>query len=338
MERYDHEHRFRVDVARTAMRIVGALDDPRPLVEPVGQLECKSCAYEQWCAEQMGPDDPSTAINVGGLTPREWLALRRMGVGSTAALSAVDPDDPDFFEDYFPEVANLSRDQARARLTKAIVRAQMICEGIEIARDGEGPVVVPEADVEVDVDIEYDIENRVYLWGVRVRRGMDECSAQYLADFVEWEPLTDASERELAARFAAWLRAQCEDAAAAGHSIKVFHWSHPERSKLVSLLGIGEVGDLVDPETGVFVDLVKVFNAHFVSLHGSGIKKVAPQFGFAWRVADPGGAISQTYLAKVQTSTDPEEVEAAKEWLLSYNEDDNAAMATIRDGMRSWTI
>ncbi len=45
---------------------------------------------------------------------------------------------------------------------------------------------------------------------------------------------------------------------------------------------------------------------------------------------------SQTYLSKVHTSTDPNEVARAKEWLLSYNEDDNAAMAKIRDGMRSW--
>ncbi len=27
---------------------------------------------------------------------------------------------------------------------------------------------------------------------------------------------------------------------------------------------------------------------------------------------------------------------SAKDWLLTYNEDDNAAMAAIRDGMRSW--
>ena len=62
----------------------------------------------------------------------------------------------------------------------------------------------------------------------------------------------------------------------------------------------------------MFVDLEKVFKANFVSLHGSSIKKVAPHFGFAWRVDDPGGAISQTYLSKVHTSTDPDEVAKAK--------------------------
>jgi RNase_H superfamily len=107
-----------------------------------------------------------------------------------------------------------------------------------------------------------------------------------------------------------------------GRSSKAF-WNWPK------------YGDLIDPKTGVFVDLEQVFKANYVSLHGSSIKKVAPLFGFTWRVNDPGGAISQTYLSKVHTSTDPDEVARAKEWLLTYNEDDNAAMAKIRDGMRT---
>ena len=337
LERYDHEHGFRVKVADNARRVTGGDDDPQPLVEPVGQDECGSCPYEEWCAQQMGDDDPSAAISVGGLGIREWLALRRLGVTTTAALSALDPDDPLFFDDYFAEVSNLSRAEARKRLIGAIGRAEMICDGIEVARTGDGPANVPAADVEIDLDIEWDIDNRVYLWGARLRRGGDESTARYITDFVEWAPLDSTREHDLAARFLAWLRAQWDAAVAAGQTLTVFHWSHPERSKLISILGLAEVGDLVDPENGVFMDLEKVFNSNFISLHGSGIKKVAPNFGFAWRVDDPGGAISQTYLSTVRSSNDPHEVAAAKEWLLSYNEDDNAAMAAIRDGMCSWT-
>lgn len=337
LERYDHEHGFRVKVADTARRIRGAADDPPPLVEPVGQDECRKCPYEQSCAEQMGPDDPSTAISVGGLSTREWLTLRMMGVSTTAALSAVDTEDPLFLDDYCAEVSHLTRDQARNRLIGAIERAEMICDGIEIARTGDGPADVPVADVEIDVDIEWGIDGRVYMWGARVRRASDESTAQYVTDFVDWKPLDASRERELAIRFASWLRAQRDAADAAGRALRVFHWSHPERSKLISILGLAEVGDLVNPETGVFMDLAKVFKANFLSLHGSSIKKVAPIFGFTWRVDDPGGGISQTYLSAVHSGADPQEVAAAKEWLLSYNEDDNAAMATIRDGMRSWT-
>lgn len=160
--------------------------------------------------------------------------------------------------------------------------------------------------------------------------------ARYISDFTDWEPLDEQAERALAARFAAWLRAQRTAAEAAGETLRVFHWSHPEWSKLHSILGADEVDDLTNPEDGVFTDVEKVFKAHFTALRGSGIKKVAPLFGFRWRVDDPGGAVSQTYLATVHTATDANDVAAAKHWLLSYNEDDAAAMAAIRDGLRRW--
>ena len=336
LERYDHEHGFRIKVADTARYIVGDSDDPRPLVEPVGQTECGSCPYEAWCAEQMVPDDPSTAINIGRLSPREWLTLRRMGIATTAALSAVDVDDALFFDEYFPEVRHLGPTMARKRLEAAVERAQMICDGISVTRLDGGPIDVPTADIEIDVDIEFDIEGTVYMWGARVRHGGDESTAVYVSDFVEWGPLDGPSERELARRFTAWLRAQREAAEAAGESLQVFHWSHPERSRLRSILGEAEVEDLIGSEAGLFVDLEKVFKSTFFSLHGSSIKKVAPQFGFRWHASDPGGATSQLYLAEVRANPGTEEAAAAKRWLLTYNEDDNAAMATIRDGMREW--
>ena len=55
LERYDHEHDFRVKVATTARRVAGGPDDPPLLVQPVGQKDCRTCPYDTWCAEQMGP-------------------------------------------------------------------------------------------------------------------------------------------------------------------------------------------------------------------------------------------------------------------------------------------
>lgn len=336
LERYDHEHAFRVKVAEIARRITGGDDDPEPLVEPIGQAECQKCPYGQRCAEQMGVDDPSAAITIGRLGSREWLTLRRMGVTTTAALCAVDPDDEVFFDRYFAELRHLSLGEARKRLAAAIGRAEMICNGVELERTSAGPVEVPVADIEIDLDIEYDLDNRVYIWGARLRYGADDSTAKYVNDFIEWYPLSSLKEQALAARFVTWLRRQRTAAEEAGQSLKVFHWSHAERSKLTKVLGEAEVWDLLDPETGVFIDLEKVFKANFVSLHGSSIKRVAPQYGFTWRVDDPGGAISQTYLSQVRISTNEHEVAAAKTWLLTYNEDDTAAMAKVRDGMRTW--
>lgn len=82
LERYDHEHAFRVKVAHRALQIVGSPGDPQPLVTPIGQAECGSCPYEAPCAAAMG-DDSSAAITVGRLDTREWRTLRSMGVTTT---------------------------------------------------------------------------------------------------------------------------------------------------------------------------------------------------------------------------------------------------------------
>ena len=335
LDRYDHEHAFRVKVAQTALQITGGPDDPAPLVVPIGQSECEKCPFDQWCESQMDPDDPSTAITKGRLDAREYLALRRLGVDSTAALAVVDPDDPEFFDAYFAEVSNQSRAQARKKLATLVRRAKMIDDGVQLEPYDDGPIVVPSADIEIDFDIENDVNNRVYMWGVRIRRGTDDSTAEYLTDFIAWEPLDADAERELALRFVEWLRTQREAAAAAGQNIAVFHWSNHEIAKLKSILGLAEVSDLIHPQNGVFIDLRTVFDTTFFSLHGSSLKKVAPIFGFGWDVEDPGGSVSQLYLARVHNG-DPQEAEDAKRWLLSYNKDDTAATAAVRDGMRDW--
>jgi predicted RecB family nuclease len=345
LERHDHEHAFRVKVARRALQIGGSLGDPQPLVTPIGQAECGSCPYEAPCAAAMG-EDPSAAITVGRLDTREWRTLRSMGVSTTLELAELDFDDAAFFTTYASEVAHHSPEKARKRLAAAVERAAMIRDGIDVWPNGGGPVEVPTATVEIDVDIESDRDNRVYMWGARVRRGADDATAVYVPDFTEWEPLDEESEYALAERFAHWLRDQRIAAESDGGTLRVFHWSHPEWSNLKRILGADTVRDLIgnrggdgtdDADGGLFTDLEKVFKQHFTALRGTSIKKVAPLFDFHWRVKNAGGAISQSYLSTAQTSVDQSEADAAKAWLLSYNEDDNRAMAKIRDGMRAWT-
>jgi predicted RecB family nuclease len=342
LERYDHEHAFRVKVAHRALEIVGSPGDPPPLVTPIGQAECGSCPYEAPCAAAMG-DDPSAAITVGRLDTREWRTLRSMGVTTTLELAELNFDDADFFTTYAAEVAHHSPKRARQRLAAAVERAAMIRDGIELWPNRDGPVDVPTATVEIDVDMESDQQGRVYMWGARVRQDCDDATAVYVSDFTMWERLDAESEYALAERFAQWLRDQRVAAEADGGTLRVFHWSHPEWSNLKRILGGDAVRDLIgdregdgsdDRDDGLFVDLEKLFKQHFTSLRGTSIKKVAPLFDFHWRVENASGATSQTHLSTVQTSADKSEVDAAKAWLLSYNEDDNRAMANIRDGMR----
>lgn len=328
LERYDHEHAFRLKVAAAAQQ-AAAGGNGRLLVEPVGQAECRTCPYRQTCADQMGPHDPSTALTVGGLDVREWVTLRRMGITTVGELAGVDPNNGDFLDTYHREVSHRGREHARSRLAGAAQRAAMIRDGIAIKRIAGHPV--PAADIDIDIDIEWSADGLVYLWGARVRLAGDETTAVFVP-FVDWHIRDAGGERLLAERFAGWIRAVRDLAALAGRSIRVYHWSPAETSRLESILG-SQAADLLDPDTGVFTDLEQVFNTNFFSVHGSSIKVVAPIFGFAWRAQDAGGALSQNHLATVQSGRCG--AEAARDWLLSYNADDTAALAAIRDGMTS---
>jgi predicted RecB family nuclease len=220
---------------------------------------------------------------------------------------------------YLPEVTHL-RDPL-GRLTTAVRRARMIRDGRNLERDTTGAITIPRADVEIDFDIEWDPDDRVYLWGALVNRpGADPV----YHPLVTWDLLDDHGAVELAARFAGWLREQIAAADAAGQSLLVYHYAHPEPTYLKRLLGETEVGDILSR----FVDLLPVVRQHYFGLHGLGIKKVAPEFGFKWRDEDPGGLQSQLWLIAAREGDD-----AARRRVLAYNEDDVRATHAIRNGI-----
>ncbi len=323
LERYDHEHDFRVQVAAVASRRTGSDTDPAPLVVPIWQQECDLCPWRDYCAATLGPEAPSMAITSGRLDVREWLALAEAGVSTTVALADLDPDSPTFQGAYLPLVRHQAA--ALARLRCAIERAQMIRDGESLRRTTTGPLTVPSADVEIDFDIEWDVDDHVYLWGARVRRGGE---ATY-HPFVSWEVLDESTEKDLAVSFVAWLRETVVAADELGESVAVFHYSTPEPNYLKKVLGEEAVADLLP----LFVDLLPLLRANFMGVHGLGIKKVAPAFGFNWRDDDPGGLQSQGWLLDARSGADEPVRLAARQRLLRYNEDDVAATAAIRDGM-----
>ena len=89
LERYDHEHDFRVLVAQNAQQRTGSASDPEPLVQPVGQEECLTCAWAPVCVDLLPPDDLSRAL-LGTLSVREYLALRQQGVATIDDLADAD--------------------------------------------------------------------------------------------------------------------------------------------------------------------------------------------------------------------------------------------------------
>ena len=196
--------------------------------------------------------------------------------------------------------------------------------GIDYEPSGAWPEI-PSADVEVDFDIEWDFENRIYLWGLRVRQGQDDTTAVF-DPVVSYDPIDDDDAARLAAQLASRLGAVVADAETLGRSVTVFHWSHPERSMTSKY---PEVAELLEGRT---VDLRAWFDTHFLTQGGSSLKAVAPLLGFEWSVEDAGGAQSQVKidLARPQGP----EADAARAWLARYNECDVAVQAAIRDGLR----
>ena len=325
LERYDHEHAFRLKVAVTAALITGAGDDPEPLVVPVGQKECADCPYELRCAEQMGPEDASAAINRARLDPREWQTLRRMGVTTTGALAELDPGDPAFFDEYYPEVSQHSRKQALKRLSAVVLQAQMICEGIDFQPISGAPVEVPAADVEIDFDIEWDTAGRIYQWGLRVRDGQNDSTARY-EPIVSFDSLDDDGELALAERAAAIIGQLRAEAEAAGRTVAVYHWHHVEVSMTRRFACVTTALD------GITLDLRAWFLRTFHVRGEASIKAVAQFFGFTWAVDDPGGRLSMGKI-EVARGTGADALDA-RQWCLDYNESDVAAQAVIRDGVR----
>lgn len=326
LERYDHEHDFRVKVAQTASRITGSAADPDPLVVPIGQKECADCPYLQWCSDVMGSEDASAAITRDRLDVREWRVLRNLGIATTAELAELQPEDPEFFELYYPEVAVHGRERALQRLQRAVRQARMICQGVDFEPIQGAAVHVPAADIEIDFDIEWDKSGRIYQWGLRIRDGQDDATARY-APIVSFEPLDDERELELAGQAAAVIAGLREQARQAGRSIAVYHWHHVEVSMTRKFAGVQAALD------GITLDLWSWFTSTFHVRGDASIKAVAQFFGFAWAVDDPGGRVSQAKIeiARAGGADAPE----ARQWCLSYNESDVAAQAVIRDGVRA---
>ena len=326
LECYDHEHGFRVQVATTARRITGSGDDPEPLVVPIGYKDCPACPYEQWCAEQMGPDDASVAITRGRLDTREWRTLRRMGFRTVDALADLEPEDPAFFDEYYPEVTHLSRTQALKRLRGAVQQAQLIRDGIYFEPKADALVDVPRADIEIDFDIEWDNSNRIYQWGLRVREGQDEQTARY-EPVVSFDYLDDGSELALAEQAATRIMQLRAEAEKAGKTVAVYHWHHVEVSNTRKFDCVTAALD------GITIDLLSWFAKTFRVQGSAGIKSIAQLLGFTWTVDDPGGRLSMLKI-DVARAGGPD-ADEAKQWCLSYNESDVAAQSAIRDGLRA---
>lgn len=320
LARYDHEHAFRFDVADVARRRRGGADDPAPLVLPIGHEECAGCPWASVCVETLADDDLSRELG-GVLSVREYLTLRALKVVTVNDLAGTELDDV-LTEDYHQEVAH--RQNRAARLKKAHLHAELAKAGLVIRWRPDAPPV-PTADVEYDVDCEWSPPpERVYLWGVL--RTVEKTSTY--TPFLNLSVAGVQDEYDLAERFLRWLDGFIRADVAAGRTVKVFHYHHPERSQLRRIASasgrdLPEMSAEATPE--FWTDLCKIVEKSLDSRIGHGLKPIAVHAGFRWSDDDPGGLQSQTWYEQARAGD-----AAATTRLLAYNKDDVAATAELR--------
>ena len=331
LERYDHEFEFRRRIAETA-KLQDTPDAPEPLVRPIIIEECDGCPFHDVCLEMTSPDDPSRHITSGRLGVREWNALHSLGITTLTDLAALDPSDPKL--DHYWAEAEHPEKKARQRLSEAITRAQMRLDDEQLRRITTGPIHVPRADVEVDFDIEWDGDERIYLWGLLANDQDESC----VVSEAEWSELDDQGEQELANQAIRRIFALREGAEARGQSFAVYHYSHPEISKVRRLLDRGGMAYSVEEweafTSRYFVDLHPIVKEHFIGVDGLGLKQVAPWAGFEWEDEDPGGEQSLEWIEEARTATDVAARQAAVQRILSYNTDDLRATLAVRNVLR----
>lgn len=328
LDRYDHEHAFRVDVAAVARQQTGrpALD-PQPLVRPIVNAECSRCQWWEHCRPQLDAEDVSLRIDKGALDLREITTLRRHGIATITDLVGTDLDR--LLTTYLPEVTH--RGGAEPRLRLAARRARMLVEGVTFSRETSGPIELPAAEVEIDFDIESSAEGRIYLWGFLIRSGEGQHVYQ---EFSRFHDLDDAAEAALARDVFGWLRSLVD----ADASTAVYHYSGYEVARIRGLAE-RERDPLLDWAAAYaeehFIDLLETVKTHYFGASGLGLKLIAQHVGFRWRDDDPGGLNSQRWFAEAVHAADPDVRAEARTRVLEYNEDDVRATSQLRAWLRA---
>lgn len=322
LDRYDHEHAFRVDVADAARRRTADGQGPEPLVLPIGHKECGDCEWAAACVDTLPDDDLSNELRAD-LSIREYLTLRTAGITTVADLAVADADEL-LTDEYHGETAHLA--QRARRLRKARLNAELAVAGVAIRLRDDAPAV-PSVDVGYDVDCEWSADGFVYLWGVLRTEGD---TSEYVP-FLDLAVADDEAEYALTAKFLQWLDGQVRTDHEMGRTTAIYHYSSAELIRLkrvTSAVGrpLPTLCEEASPEA--WVDLLPVVQNSVESRWGCGLKIVATYgAGFEWRDDEPGGLQSQVWREEALAGD-----AAAAQRILEYNEDD--VRATIRT--RSW--
>jgi len=310
----------------------------------VGKSECVSCERRSLCRDMAGPDDPSFAFNVGRPNQAGWAYLYEHGGDTVAALADFEPA---MHADAFRAADKAFSKNARTpALAEVVLRAQMIRDGVPLRKrtvprlSGKSvrPITrkIPRADVAIDFDVEWADDGYVYQWGALMRRRLPDGSWP-VGDYDSltrlcFDALDNASAKALSEDFFAGLRRFVEAEQQAGRTVRIYHWTAPEKTKSKEALrqSDAQIANTIDELLpGIRIDLKKWVEDGWWSAQGYSIKVVAPACGFKWDVDDPGGEMSMIKVELCRARAG--DWEAAQTWLRDYNRSDCAAQSAIRD-------
>ncbi|HYH28820.1 MAG TPA: TM0106 family RecB-like putative nuclease [Pseudonocardia sp.] len=317
---------------RLAVATAAATGAPA-MAEPSRITECRRCPWWPTCEAALERAEDVSLVVRGEFAG----ALREVGVGTVAALAALDPAaEPPVEVPGLPFADLVALARARRRGLTVVRRVPQ--------------VPVPRADVEVDIDMESFGESGAYMWGTLLRhpggrRPGDEPDG-YRA-FATWEPVPTVDEARSFAEFWSWLSAVRARATATGRSFAAYCYNEQAENRWLlasagRFAGLPGVPPLAEVEAFIahpgWVDLFAVVSDWFLCAQGKGLKRIAPAAGFAWRDAEAGGENSMRWYRDAVgmdgAPPDPQQ----RERLLTYNADDVAATHRLREWMTSPAI
>lgn len=291
-----------------------------PLAGPEWSSDCADCPWRDVCLGMLTEHGRGGHITLlPGVTPIRAVPLYRLGITDVATLASWDPLGSD---DIVP--------------ARHIYAARVSLDGRVHLAPGVDAVDLPRGDIEVDIDTEFTDE-LVYMWGVRV---IDHTTGDVVARTFDDYTETEAGERDIFVAAWEYLRDIVAQARGAGRTVRIYHYSHVEKTKMAGLAdkydghpGVPTgraVADLFD--SGAVVDLFPILSKQLVwPTRSHSIKKLAVFAGFSWRDETPGGDMSLIWYELACNDPDPAVRDANRTRLREYNGDDVRAQAYLRD-------
>lgn len=314
---YDDDFAAALDVIDNAQARDRGEDVPA-LTSPEWSSACAECPWRQVCLDELQAHGTGGHITLlPGITPLKAIRWYERGITDVASLARQDP---------------LAGDDAAA---KAIYTARVALDGHAHLAPDVDEVDLPRADVEIDIDAEFTDE-LVYMWGVRVT---DTTTGEVTEHTFDDYTGTGDGERDAFVAMWALLADQVTTAEAAGRTVRIYHYSHVEKTKMRALAdryanepGVptrAQVDDLFD--SGTVVDMYHLLASRVLwPTRSNSIKKLATFAGFTWRDETPGGDMSLLWYADACSHPDPQERDASIDRLRRYNLDDVHAQAHLR--------